>query len=294
MSRSRVTPWQRLLAGVCLGVVMNSVWAWRPAVMRSEDLTVWAQGRETVALDTWRELGENRNPRSDHPWTVDAELLSVLLASAQCQTGSGPRPLFSSAQIARLARPWAQAFGKADTKLDVVVTTPNECSGKGWLHLRSFYTKGALNLIAGGVEAEVAAGTRGRAASEAPRLLATRGGEAPRPDWLVLNSQEIAFVRVPATAMAAAPVAVAPVETLPPAAPVAAVSVPVVAAVTSQAIAPATAPAAAPPVRAAPVAAANCLGDIKARLNAVDQLHREGAISTDEQRRARRRILDEL
>jgi hypothetical protein len=84
------------------------------------------------------------------------------------------------------------------------------------------------------------------------------------------------------------------VETLPPAAPVAAVSVPVVAAVTSQAIAPATAPAAAPPVRAAPVAAANCLGDIKARLNAVDQLHREGAISADEQRRARRRILDEL
>ncbi len=285
MRRSKLTRWQRLTVGVGLGIAMSSAWAWRPAVMRSEDLSVWAQGRETVALDTWRELGDNRNPRSDHPWTVDAKLLSVLLASAQCQTGSGPRPLFSTGQIARLARPWAQALGKADTKLDVVVTTPDECSGKGWLHLRSFYAKGALNLIAGGIEAEVAPGTRARAAADAPQLLATRGGEALRPDWLVLNVQEIAFVPVAMTAVVADRVATAPVA--------AAVSAPMVEAVTSQPMTPARSPVAVAPVSAAPNAA-NCLGDIKARLNAVDQLHREGAISSDEQRLARQRILDAL
>ena len=269
---------------------------------KSTALEVWAQNGESVQLDTWRALGENRNPKSDHPWQVSPVLLSSLLAQLRVAEPSGSQTLLNAAQIERVAAPLAAALGKADARLDVVFAVQG-ASGV-WTRGRACYVDGQLNVIVGGRGAEDRAGERGRAARGAPTLAAGEQTTAVRADWVQLPVQQIALT-------AAAPVAIARTAALEaenarlktelaareapapaaPAAVLAPVAVPTLQAPAKAAAAPVAASSAS--VGALPTPP-ECLGSVKQRLAAIDALRADGTISPEEQRAQRKRILDEL
>lgn len=265
---------------------------------KSTALEVWTQDGESVQLDTWRALGENRNPKSDHPWQVTSALMARLLAQVRVAVPSGSQPLLEAAQIERLATPLATAFGRADARLDVVFALRD--GQGGWTRGRLFYVKGQLNLIAGGRGDEDRTGERGLAASGAPTLLAVEPSGAVRADWIQLPVQQLALEAAAPTAAAktaALEAENARLKTELAAQQPAAIAAPAAAAAPPL---PAAAPAAvASPVPASGAAAetsptAACLGDLKQRLAAVDALRAAGTIDEEERRSQRKRILDEL
>ena len=260
---------------------------------KSGGLEVWTQNGDSVQLDTWRALGDNRNPKSDHPWQVSPALMSSLLGQLRVAVPSGSQALLEAAQIERLAAPLAAAFGKVDARLDVVFAV--QAANGVWTRGRAFYVDGQLNLIVGGRGAGDRAGERGHAAKGAPTLAAGDAITTVRADWVQLPVQQIALTEAAPVARTAALEA----ENARLKTELAAKATPTVAAATSPVAVAAAKPQAslvaqAVPSAAAPAPSATCLGSVKQRLAAIDALHADGAISADEQRAQRKRILDEL
>lgn len=263
---------------------------------KSAGLAVWTQDGDSVQLDTWRALGENRNPKSDHPWQVSPALMASLLSQLRVSVPSGSQPLLDAAQIERLAGPLAEAFGKADARLDVVFAARG--ANGVWTRGRAFYVNGQLNVIVGGRGDEDRAGERGRAARAAPTLLAGEAISVVRADWVQLPVQQIA-VTTAAPAATTARAAALEAENARLKSELAAKQVPVASPVAAPAAvvapSPPVATATAPVPAAADLAAtAACVGSVKERLAAIDALRAAGAISDEEQRAQRKRILDAL
>lgn len=155
---------------------------------------IWEEGDEYVGIDTWRALGENRSPTSDHPYLIDPLNMKLLLQSLETSNRNGGLVrLLTDQQAKDLGTKLSKAFVMATKKTDVIFAIENESVNGEIITGRMFYVKGRINLILGGRKSGSRPGVRAYAASEFYKLNSKLGItylNSDRYDWaqIILES----------------------------------------------------------------------------------------------------------